>query len=246
MVVVRGEGGVITLLAPPGSLRQGASVSLDATEAHHLRVRRAGEGETIRLVDGEGAVAYGPVEVGNHGAHVTLERVEAAPRPVPLVIAVGAGDKDRSLWLAEKATELGVTDIVLLETARTVSVATRVRDQHVDRLKKRAVEALKQSEGTWAPRIAGPVGLERFLLDARAGARFLLDREGTALPSQVEPDEAVTILVGPEGGFTAEEVQAALQAGFTRSALGPSILRFETAALAAAAWAGIARRRATE
>ena len=236
---------MITLLAPKGTLKQGATVSLDATEAHHLRVRRGGEREMIRLVDGEGLVGYGSVDVSNHGAHVTLDRLEREPPPPELVIAVGAGDKDRFLWLAEKATELGVTTLQPLETQRTHSVATRVRDGHVERLRKRAVEALKQSEGAWAPQIPAPMGLERFLTEKRSGPCFVLEREGEALPAMLEPAESVTFLVGPEGGLTPEEVQAAVRSGFRRACLGRNVLRFETAALAAAAYAGTARRRAS-
>lgn len=236
---------MITLLAAPGSLKLGASVSLDATEAHHLRVRRAGEHEAIRLVDGEGTVGFGNVDVSNHGAHVTLDRIEHENPPLPLLIAVGAGDKDRFLWLAEKATELGVTNLLPIETSRTQSVATRIRDGHTERLRKRAVEALKQSGGAWAPQIAAPMGLERFLAERRTGLSFILDMEGDDLPASVEGADPITFLVGPEGGFTPEEVQGATRAGFRRVSLGRNVLRFETAALAAAAWAGTARRRAT-
>ena len=81
MVVLHGADQVITLLAAPGMLKQGASVSLDATEAHHLRVRRGGEREVIRIVDGEGVIGYGAVDVSNHGAYVTLDRIELAPPP---------------------------------------------------------------------------------------------------------------------------------------------------------------------
>ena len=245
MVVVRGAGQVITLLVSPGMLKQGACVSLDATEAHHLRVRRGGEREVIRIVDGEGVVGYGTVDLSDHGAHVTLERIEREAPPPELVVAVGAGDKDRFLWLAEKATELGVTEIVPVETQRSHSVASRVRDAHLERIRKRAVEALKQSEGAWAPRVAPPVGIERFLTEKRSGHCFVLDREGEVLPAAVEPADPVTILVGPEGGLTPEEVVAAARAGFRRATLGRNVLRFETAALAAAAWAGTARRRAS-
>jgi 16S rRNA (uracil1498-N3)-methyltransferase len=235
---------MITLLAPLGTLKQGGTVSLDATEAHHLRVRRGGEREVIRLVDGEGIVGYGTVDLSNHGAHVTLERIEREPPPPALLIAVGAGDKDRFLWLAEKATELGVTELAPLETQRTLSVATRIRDGHVERIRKRAVEALKQSEGAWAPRIPAPVAIDRFLAEKREGACFVLDREGEALPANLEPGAGVTVLVGPEGGLTPEEVQAAARAGFRRASLGRNVLRFETAALAAAAWVATARGRA--
>lgn len=234
---------MITLLAPAGSLRQGATVSLDATEAHHLRVRRGGERELIRLVDGEGTVGYGSVDVSNHGAHVTLDRIEREPPPPGLILAVGAGDKDRFLWLAEKGTELGVTVLQPLETQRTLSVATRIRDGHVERIRKRAVEALKQSEGAWAPQIPPPMGIERFLSEKRTGPCFVLDRDGEVLPAVIEPGVDVTILIGPEGGLTPEEIVAAGRAGFRRATLGRNVLRFETAALAAAAWAVSARRR---
>ena len=244
-MVVHGAGQVITLLATPGTLKQGASVSLDATEAHHLRVRRGGEREIIRIVDGEGVVGYGEVDLSDHGAHITLDRIEREPPPPELIVAVGAGDKDRFLWLAEKATELGVTEIVPLETQRTLSVASRVRDGHIERIRKRAVEALKQSEGAWAPRVVAPVGIEKFLSERRNGQCYLLDREGEVLPAVADPIEPLTVLVGPEGGLTAEEVAAAARAGFHRASLGRNVLRFETAALAAAAWAGTARRRAS-
>lgn len=236
---------MITLLAAPGTLKQGATVSLDATEAHHLRVRRGGEREVIRIVDGEGVVGYGTVDVSNHGAHVTLDRIELVPPPPGLLVAVGAGDKDRFLWLAEKATELGVTEIVPIESQRTHSVASRIRDGHLERIRKRAVEALKQSEGAWAPRVSSPVGIEKFLAERRSGQCYVLDRDGDILPAVADPVEPLTVLVGPEGGLTPEELTAAGRAGFRRASLGRNVLRFETAALAAAAWAGTARRRAS-
>ena len=242
MVVGGGEARVITLLAPPGSLTPGASVSLDATEAHHLRVRRGEAGERLRLVDGLGRVGYGAVTLGTHGAYVTLEEVEDAPIPPRLVLAVGAGEKDRFGWLAEKATELGVTDLVPIECERTVSVASRVRDGAIERIQRRATEALKQCEGTWAPKIHGNTPLDRFLEEAPPGRRWVMDQAGDELPTYVGED-AVTCLIGPEGGFTEEELRAAEGAGFTRVALGRLVLRFETAALAAAAWVGIARGR---
>lgn len=242
MVVGGNEARVITILAPPGSLTRGASVSLDATEAHHLRVRRSEAGERIRLVDGLGRVGYGVVALGTHGAHVTLEQVEDAPMPARLVLAVGAGDKERFGWLAEKATELGVTDLVPIESERTVSVASRVRDGAIERIQRRATEALKQCEGTWAPKIHGNTPLDRFLEEAPPGRRWVMDQRGEELPTYVGED-AVTCLIGPEGGFTDVERRACEGAGFSPVSLGGLVLRFETAAVAAAAWVGIARGR---
>ncbi|MGH7590677.1 MAG: RsmE family RNA methyltransferase [Gemmatimonadales bacterium] len=234
---------MITLLAPPGSLILGASVSLDATEAQHLRVRRRETVERLRLVDGLGRVGYGVVTLGTHGAHVTLEQVEDVPMPPRLVLAVGAGDKDHFAWLAEKATELGVTDLVPIETERTVNVASRVRDGSVERVQRRATEALKQCEGTWAPRVHANIALDRFLEEAPPGRRWVMEQGGEELPTHVGQD-AVTCLVGPEGGFTDAERRGCAGAGFTPVTLGGLVLRFETAAIAAAAWVGIARGRA--
>ena len=236
---------MITLLAPPGSLTAGASVSLDATEAHHLRVRRGDAGDHLRLVDGLGRVGYGAVTLGSHGAYVTLERVEDAPFPPRLVLAVGAGEKDRFGWLAEKATELGVTDLVPIESDHTLSVASRVREGAIERVQRRATEALKQCGGTWAPKVHGNTPLDRFLTEAPAGRRWVMDQRGAELPAHIGED-AVTCLVGPEGGFTDEELASCERAGFVRVSLGGLVLRFETAALAAAAWVGIARGRKSD
>ncbi|MFI5236247.1 MAG: RsmE family RNA methyltransferase [Gemmatimonadales bacterium] len=233
---------MITLLAPAGSLTPGASVSLEATEAHHLRVRRGEATEQLRLVDGRGRVGYGQVTLGSHGAHVTLERVEEAPFPARLVLAVGAGEKDRFGWLAEKATELGVTDLVPIECDRTASVASRVREGSIERIQRRATEALKQCGGTWAPKVHANTPLARFLEEAPTGRRWVMDQEGAELPAHLG-EEAVTCLIGPEGGFTAEELRACEGAGFTRVSLGRLLLRFETAGLAAASWVSIARGR---
>lgn len=236
---------MITLLAPPGSLVPGASVSLDATEAHHLRVRRGEAGEPLRLVDGLGRVGYGAVTLGTHGAYVTLERVEDAPFPPRFVLGVGAGEKERFGWLAEKAAELGVTDLVPVESERTVSVASRVREGALERIQRRATEALKQCGGTWAPRVHANTPLERFLAEAPAGRRWVMDHRGEEPPAHVG-EEAVTCLIGPEGGFTEEELAACEQAGFARARLGTLVLRFETAAIAAAVWVGIARGRRSD
>ena len=231
---------MITLLAPPGSLTLGASVSLDATEAHHLRVRRGETGERLRLVDGLGRVGHGAVTLSTHGAHVTLESVEDAPFPPRMVLAVGAGEKERFGWLAEKATELGVTDLVPIESERTVNVASRVRDGSIERIQRRAMEALKQCGGAWAPKVHANTPLERFLEEAPAGRRWVMDQGGGDLPTQIGED-AVTCLIGPEGGFTEGELRECVNAGFKAVALGRLVLRFETAALAAAAWVGILR-----
>jgi len=228
----RGATGVITVLVAPGSLLEGAEVQLEEAESHHLRVRRAAAGAAIRLMDGQGAVAEGVLVRPGDAAAVTVGRVRVVPRPTPLRLVVGGGDRDRFGWLAEKAAELGVTELVPLETARTAGVATRVRDSHVDRLQRRALEAIKQSGAAWAPVVSAPIALEHLPAQFPDGNRWVADVEGEAPPSRL--CGPLTAVIGPEGGLTDAERGVLRGAGWRPLRLGANTLRFETAAVAIA------------
>lgn len=233
---------MITVLVAPGAREVGERLELDADEAHHLKVRRGEHGVHVRFRDGVGSGGTGLLEVDGRRHLLTIELLETAEPPPSLVLAVGAGDRDRFAWLVEKAAELGVTDVVPLETERTVNVATRVRDGHVEKLARRAREAIKQSGALWAPRILPPVLFEAFVEAPRPGARWLLDASGES-PVGLGAATTVTALVGPEGGFTEEEAAQARRAGYRPVRIGPHTLRFETAAVAAAALIQTARER---
>jgi len=237
-----GEGPRMNVLVPAGSLVSGARLPLDALEVHHLRVRRAGAGETVRLLDGAGAVADGILEFGRKDAAVAVGVVRVEAAPMPLVLAIGAGERDRFAWVVEKAAELGVTEIVPLETEHTQGVASRLRGGQVERLRRRALEAIKQCGAPWAPRVSEPVDLREFAGQARAGIRWLAALEGRVPPAGIGPDP-VTIAVGPEGGFSGEERWLLEASGFLPVKFGDYILRFETAALAGAVYTGVARKR---
>jgi 16S rRNA (uracil1498-N3)-methyltransferase len=147
---------------------------------------------------------------------------------------VGAGDRDRFAWLVEKAAELGVSDLIPLVTERTSSVAAGIRPTHVAALQRRARQAIKQSRAPWSPVIHPPRSIEEVTADTTSHHRWLGDVNGNPPPA-VSPDGPMTVVVGPEGGFTPEERERFLVAGFTPVRLAPHLLRFETAALAAAA-----------
>ncbi len=234
-----------TILVPPASLNASQAVPVSMAELRHLRVRRAADGETVRLTDGEGAVARGTLELSPRTAVVHIDGVERMPRPARLVLAVGAGDRERFRWLVDKAAEVGVTDLIPLETDRCRAVANRVRASHIARLGTRAREAIKQSGSAWAPVVVNLTPLREFLRAAPAGTRWVADAAGT-WPGQVPAQEPVIIAVGPEGGFTAEETSAVTGAGFRPVRLSPLTLRFETAAITAAAYASIQRQRKEE
>lgn len=232
----------MNVLVPEGALLPGARVVLDALEVHHLRVRRAGTGEAIRLLDGAGGVAEGTLELGRKEAVALVGRISREPEPVPLVLAIGAGERDRFAWVVEKAAELGVTEIVPLETEHTRAVASRIREAQVERFRRRTREAIKQCGATWAPRVRDPVPLERFSAEPRTGLKWLAALGGGVPPARFGA-EPVTIAIGPEGGFTSGERGLLEGAGFVPIQLGDHVLRFETAALAAAVYTSIARKR---
>jgi len=227
----------VIVLLPPGPRPVGSIVALDADESHHLRVRRSEEGESVEVRDGAGLLGTGLLEraAAGYAVRITASRVAEPARA--LTLAVGAGDKDRFGWLVEKAGELGVTDVIPIETEFTAGVASRVRESHLSTLARRALEATKQSGAAWAPRIHAPAPLAAFLALPRQGTRWLADAGGSR---PADPGAGgVTILVGPEGGFSGTERSAALAAGWAPVRLGPNVLRFETAAVAGAVLAGI-------
>jgi 16S rRNA (uracil1498-N3)-methyltransferase len=233
---------VITVLVPAGAHPAGSRAPIEESEAHHLRVRRAAAGEPVGIRDGAGLVGTGRTVQEGRSWLVEVEAVAEAPRPAELILAVGAGDRERFGWLVEKATELGVTAIVPLETERTAGVATGVREQHLEKLRRQALEALKQCGAAWAPVVEEPVELAEFLVRPRAGGLWLADPAGEA-PAATLDDAPVSVMVGPEGGLSERERTAVLAAGYQPRALGPHTLRFETAALAAAVAVTTARLR---
>ncbi len=240
-----GSGGrstMKTVLVPPGSLMAGGAVDLSPEEGRHLRVRRAEDEEIVRLCDGRGAVAEGQLERGEGTARVLVTRVEQVTPPVPLVLAVGAGDRERFGWLVEKCVELGATEIIPLDSDRSRNVATRLRPTHLARLAYRARETLKQCERAWATFIRPLTTLEQLLALELPAVRWLADRAGAA-PEGLTSESALTVAVGPEGGFTEEERQRLVAAGFQPICFGRAVLRFETAAVSAAAYVSILRRR---
>ena len=232
---------MIRALVPPGTIEVGAELALDDDDGRHLTVRRVEDGAEGRVLDGRGAVGMGTFHRQGDGWCFRVVLAVMQPRPAETILAVGAGDRDRFLVLAEKVAELGVTRLVPLETAHTRSVATRVRDAAVDKARRRAREACKQSGNAWVPLIDDLRGLDS-LAEAFPGVRWLLaDPDGEAPPA-IGGQEPVGWLIGPEAGFDLPEVELIEEVlGATRVCLGQHVMRFETAAIAAAVVTEVAR-----
>ncbi|HSB55672.1 MAG TPA: RsmE family RNA methyltransferase [Gemmatimonadales bacterium] len=231
---------MITVLAEPGSIVTGGVLKVSVPEEHHLGVLRVEERSELRVVDGQGTIGWGRFTWSP--PTIAIERVEQAPAPVPLWLAAGAGDKDRFFTLVEKAVELGVTRIVPLETEHSRSVSSRVRPVHVEKLVQRAGQALKQSRNPWLPVIDQPATLDSFVRMDLPAVRWLADGAGPR-PTRVEATTAMVVVVGPEGGLTDSEREALVRAGFAPVTLGPYVLRFDTAAVAALTLAAHLRSR---
>ena len=210
---------------------------LGGAESHHLgTVRRVTAGERIVLFNGDGNEYVAEV-IGTTKRAVSLNVLSSSQvnreLPVPLVVASALPKGDRADYLIEKLTELGVTRFVPLITARSVVVP---KNSVVGKFDRAVIEASKQCGRNRLMAIDPPAELSDFLARTdHPESRFLLHttREGSRLERFAGAGAAVA--VGPEGGFTMEEVAAATRAGWRVASLGPRILRIETAAVAAAA-----------
>jgi 16S rRNA (uracil1498-N3)-methyltransferase len=236
---------MIRVLLQRGAAAAGQRSSLIEEEAHHLRVRRGEEGESVELRDGEGLVGLGRLFRSGRTWGVDVIAAHRSPPPATLALAVGAGDRERFGWVVEKATELGVSSVIPLETERTAGVASRLRAQHLDRFRRLALEAVKQSGAAWAARVEEPISLGELAARPLVGQGWVADASGGAVPAMVERTP-LTVVIGPEGGLTGDELERLRGAGYAAVCLGPYSLRFETAAIAAAAAAVAGRQRGND
>jgi 16S rRNA (uracil1498-N3)-methyltransferase len=216
--------------------RDGRAV-LVGDEARHLaRVMRCTVGDEVVVFDGSGTSWRARVaSIGRDEVMLDMGEAVTASRltRVPLTLAVALPKGERQKWLVEKLTELGVERLVPLATTRGVAEATPAA---VERLSRGVVEACKQCGRDGLMQIGGPKGVAEVVGGTGGGAVLLVaDRDGVPLEEIVTAGNLVVALVGPEGGFTAEELATVEAAGGRRVSLGPHVLRVETAAIALAA-----------
>ena len=214
-------------------LSDGLALTLDGAPANYLgNVLRLGEGAEVKLFDDRTGEWVARVEQAGRKRVTLAITGHLRPREdVPdLWLLFAPLKRGRIDWLAEKATELGVARLLPVITQRTV-----VDRLNLERLRAHAVEAAEQCDRTALPALDEPVKLERLLKDWPAERVLLFADEEGGLPlTEAARPGPAAILIGPEGGFTAEE-RALIRALPSASAvaLGPRILRAETAALAA-------------
>jgi 16S rRNA (uracil1498-N3)-methyltransferase len=169
----------------------------------------------------------------------TIEKLPAEAPRVRVSLYAALVKFDRFEWMIEKATELGVAEIVPVIATRSERGLDRAAAKRLERWRRIALEASQQSRRARLPEVRGAVPLTkaaadapyRYVLDEVPGGAPLL----AALPAARAREDSVAVLVGPEGGWTDAERAHLTAAGWRRVTLGPLILRAETAALAALA-----------
>ena len=213
---------------------------LEGDEARHLaRVMRAKTGDTVELFDGQGTSWTATVQAIERN-HVSLrldqKQSETISNKPIITLAVALPKGDRQKWLIEKITELGTDSLVPLTTTRSVAEPTAAA---ISRLQRGVIESCKQSGRNRLLEITQPQSLHNLLTTSSASLRILACPDGTPMQSiLLKPIDNILIAIGPEGGFTDEEIRTANASGFAQMSLCQNILRIETAAIAAAVIAG--------
>lgn len=219
----------------------GDSCQLVGDEAHHLsRVMRAQVGDEFVLFDGSGWEFVGRItRVAKDAVELAIIDRREVDREthLPLTLAVALPKGDRQKLLVEKIVELGVTRLIPLITQRGVA---QPADSALERLARGVVEASKQCGRNRLMEIHPPLDVPGLIEATQSIAlRLVADPRGEPLTELRASTGDLIAAVGPEGGFTDAELAAFDKAGWDRIAMGPRILRIETAAIALAAWASL-------
>ncbi|MDE2497098.1 MAG: 16S rRNA (uracil(1498)-N(3))-methyltransferase [Xanthomonadaceae bacterium] len=210
---------------------------------HTVRVLRLKAGDPVILFNGDGRQYPGRLVTANpRAASVHVEATETPARESPLrstlIQSLARGEKMD--WIIQKATELGAAQILPVTTERSEVRLDGARgEKRLDHWRAIAIAACEQSGRNVVPEISAPVSLEVCLAahpQASTEVRWMLHPGGTVrLRNLASAPTNVMLAVGPEGGFSGNDLAALRQAGFSELALGPRVLRTETAGLAALA-----------
>ncbi len=210
-------------------------------DARHLtRVLRVEVGQRYEISDNSN-VYLAEIETARkeHVTFRTLEKLPVIGPPVRIVLCAAIVKFDHFEWMIEKATELGVSRIVPMVSVRTERGLDKAAPKRLERWRRIGLEASQQSRRAHLPEIDEPIKW-REALATPAEHRYALDEITTlplpaAFPAERSAEETVALLIGPEGGWTEEERSEFIGSGWAPVSLGPSILRAETAAVAAVA-----------
>lgn len=217
------------------------SLSLPDAVARHVQVLRMQPGEEITLFDGQGQVYQARISaMGKKNVDVCIlsTQAESVESPLAVTLLQSLCSSERMDWVVQKSVELGVARIVPLISERSSQRLSGERAaKKVARWQEIAIAACEQCGRTVVPTVAEVMSMDAALMALPdEGMRLLMSLNRPQSLNQLAKPAAVTLLVGPEGGFGADEEAWAMSAfGFQAISLGPRVLRTETASLAAMA-----------
>ncbi len=217
---------------------QPGSVKLSQAESGHAKSsRRLSVGDEVVLFDGRGGEAAGHISaIERQAVHVRVASVQyrESDAPLQLTLAVSFPKASRQDLLVEKCTELGVATIWPMKCRHSIAEPSAHR---IEKLRRTALEASKQAQRAWLCEIREQMPFEDVVkLRDQFDAALIAERSGHSEGiERARSGRTALLLIGPEGGFADEELAAARAAGFAAIQLGRTILRTETAAIAAAA-----------
>lgn len=220
-------------------LNPGAEIVLPPDRLNYLKnVLRLRDGQTVIVFDGRDNQATARLQLGRREGVLLLDEVVRhgveSPLQTHLLQAMAKGEKMD--WIIQKAVELGVHRITPVMTERSV---VELKSERADRRHGRfvdiAISACEQSGRNTLPQIDPITSLETALNDVTASCRWILHPvvEDASHAKSTQPPASAAVLIGPEGGFTNDEIRQTIQRSFEAVQLGPRILRTETAGLAA-------------
>jgi 16S rRNA (uracil1498-N3)-methyltransferase len=230
----------LTRIHVPATLSVGSEVQLPESGAHHVvRVLRMREGAALIVFNGTGVdhrAELVRIEGNKAYAQVGDKLTVSSESPLHITLVQGISRGERMDWTLQKATELGVTSIAPVLTARSV---VRLDDQQAEKKLEHwqavVIGACEQSGRSVIPGVHKPVTLRSYLSSHhKDGMRFVLNPTAPAsLAGLTSLSSKVALLIGPEGGLDDDELLLAENAGFTPVRLGPRVLRTETASVVA-------------
>ena len=225
----------------PQTMAIGDCIELEAGAARHLTsALRMSPGQFITLFNGQGGEYTAElIEAKKGKAKVSITNFDQVSRESSLSIhlAIGISRGERMDWIMQKATELGVSEITPLFTERCeVKLSGDRLEKRVGHWQQVAISACEQSQRNTVPLVNKPKKLEQWQASCDASLKLVLHhRTKSSLTDTPRPSAEVALLIGPEGGLSEREIEQAIALNFQPLALGPRVLRTETAPLAAIA-----------
>lgn len=219
------------------TLSEHQELELEPQAAQHLvKVLRMKEGDAIRLFDGSGFFYPARlIQTGKKHVRVQTEDKEASTAESSLITHVGQvmSRGDRMDYAIQKSTEMGVNEITPLMSERCeVKLNAERADKRVKHWQQVAVSAAEQCGRACVP-IVHPVSSLEDWLSSRDGLCLVLHHRDTQQLTKLPPPDKVNLLIGPEGGLSAEEIELAKTQGFVATTFGPRVMRTETAPITA-------------